>query len=185
MTNTPITSITDELLAEIEAAASKPMAYARDWKIAGIAPYKERNENGRIAWPKRFILHPVTEHRVLKSDSALYAVDAGGVLALTTELRRLRAENEALTLKAEYASNNHMASLMLVADIRAAAGDPDGRLMQTELVAHIEALQVDAGRYRWLRDKCHLFDHYRAMKHGPDAFELEIDTAMQSNTEGN
>lgn len=41
--------------------------------------------------------------------------------------------------------------LSLIADIRAAAGDPTGKLMQDELVAHVIALRVDAERYRWLR----------------------------------
>lgn len=66
-------------------------------------------------------------------------------LRLIKELRRLRAELEALRLEADYANNNHMASLMLVADIRAAAGDPEGRLMQPELVKHIDKLRKMAG----------------------------------------
>lgn len=40
--------------------------------------------------------------------------------------------------------------LKLLADIRAAAGDPEGRLMQDELVAHIKELRKDQERLDWL-----------------------------------
>jgi hypothetical protein len=103
-----------------------------------------------------------------------------------------RAVVKDLALKAEYASNNHMASLMLVADIRAAAGDPDGRLMQPELVAHIEALRVDAGRGNWLIEymasaRTDLDDLLveSCASDNPASLRAAIDTAMQSNTEGN
>lgn len=45
-----------------------------------------------------------------------------------------------------------LALLSLLADIRKAAGDPTGKLMQDELVAHIAALRVNADRYLWLRE---------------------------------
>ena len=49
------------------------------------------------------------------------------------------------------------ALLGLLADIRKAAGDPTGKLMQDELVAHIAALRADAERYWWLKP------HFRVM----------------------
>ena len=49
--------------------------------------------------------------------------------------------------------NEDMALLSLLADIRKAAGDPMGKLMQSELVEHIAALRADAERYRWLRNE--------------------------------
>lgn len=45
------------------------------------------------------------------------------------------------------------ALLGLLADIRKAAGDPTGKLMQAELVDEIADLQRDAQRYQWLRDE--------------------------------
>lgn len=43
-----------------------------------------------------------------------------------------------------------IALLSLLADIRKAAVDATGRLMQDELVASIAALRADAERYRWV-----------------------------------
>lgn len=37
-----------------------------------------------------------------------------------------------------------------IADIRKAAGDPTGKLMQDELVAHIAALQADSERLSYI-----------------------------------
>jgi hypothetical protein len=56
-------------------------------------------------------------------------------------------------------------------------------------VAHIEALRVDAGRYRWLLENADMM-HWENMLHFSDLDGIEsvsafIDTAMQSNTEGN
>jgi hypothetical protein len=37
------------------------LAFARDWHAAGIIPFKERNpKTGRMHWPSRFRLNPVT-----------------------------------------------------------------------------------------------------------------------------
>lgn len=55
------------------------------------------------------------------------------------------------------------------------------REKNAKLEAEAQALRADAERYRWLRDKCHLFEHYRAMKWRPDAFEAEIDNAMRAS----
>jgi hypothetical protein len=64
------------------------------------------------------------------------------VLTLTTELRRLRAENE--------------------------------------------ALRVDAVRYRWLRDACDNDPGNIGIEYADTlGVDAAIDTAMQSNTEGN
>ena len=43
-----------------------------------------------------------------------------------------------------------MALLSLLADIRKAAGDAEGRLMQDGLVAHIAALQADSERLSYI-----------------------------------
>lgn len=89
----------------------------------------------------------ITDELLAEIDESCQRVNGGFIIetsdakSLLDELRRLRAEVQALTLEADYANNNYMASLMLVADIRAAAGDPNGRLMQPELVAHIAELR--------------------------------------------
>ena len=43
--------------------------------------------------------------------------------------------------------------LMLLADIRAAVGDKDGKLMQDELVEYCRAIYADAMAYRRLHDE--------------------------------
>ena len=43
---------------------------------------------------------------------------------------------------------DNVALLKLLADIRCAAGDPEGRLMQDELVKHIADMRRDHDRYR-------------------------------------
>ncbi|MGQ7814629.1 hypothetical protein ACUTAH_02950 [Metapseudomonas furukawaii] len=41
----------------------------------------------------------------------------------------------------------------------------------------LEALRKDAERYRWLRDECHLFEHYRKATGHVAKFDDEIDAA--------
>jgi uncharacterized protein YfkK (UPF0435 family) len=195
MTSAPVVSLTDELLAEIELAATE----AKGWFLPdyfqevseGYPPEEWDWMVGRIDEDGN--LFPVLTVNTMQYDSddaeklaKFYAlVNRDNALAMATELRRLRVENEALTLKAGYASNNHMASLMLVADIRAAAGDPNGKLMQSELMAHIEALRVDAGRYRFVRkleNDCFMLNTLQRVS--DRELDTAIDTAMQSSTEG-
>lgn len=54
------------------ASEQKPVAWARKWHIDGEVPKKVVNENGRMAWPSKFKLHPVTETKCLPDDVALY-----------------------------------------------------------------------------------------------------------------
>lgn len=57
-----------------------------------------------------------------------------------------------------------------------------GLIAEVERIkAENEALRKDAERYRWMRDKCHLFDHYRSMTHVPNAFERSVDAAMKKD----
>jgi hypothetical protein len=51
---------------------------------------------------------------------------------------------------AQVAAAENYGLLSLLFDIRVAAGDKDGRLMQDELVARIAGLRVGAERYQWL-----------------------------------
>ena len=75
----------NELLADLQAECSfllakraerekpKPVAHARKWFIDGEEPKKERKENGRMAWPFKFKLVPVSEGKLLRDDVPLYA----------------------------------------------------------------------------------------------------------------
>ena len=57
----------------------KPMGWARRWYVDGEVPKKEPNENGRLAWPTRFLLRPVTDHQCLPTDVPLYTKEQLGL----------------------------------------------------------------------------------------------------------
>jgi len=50
----------------------EPVAWARRWYIDGETPRKERNANGRMAWPKKFTYHEVTKTKCFADDEPLY-----------------------------------------------------------------------------------------------------------------
>ena len=77
-------------------------------------------------------------------DSVVIAVDA-----LTSELRRLRAENAEMAQSLAESRANDQAAMGWLTSLRWASGDR-GERMLPELVTHIEGLAKDAGRYRWL-----------------------------------
>jgi hypothetical protein len=52
--------------------AERPVGYMRKWAFDGETPVKERKENGRMAWPYRFKLLPITEINALPDDLPLY-----------------------------------------------------------------------------------------------------------------
>jgi len=54
----------------------EPIAWARRWHVDGIKPVKERNENGRMAWPIKFKYLPVTQTRCFSDDVPLFAAIA-------------------------------------------------------------------------------------------------------------
>ena len=54
-------------------AVREPVAWMRQWFFDGEAPKKERNENGRLAWPAKFKFLQVTAGKVLPDDVPLYA----------------------------------------------------------------------------------------------------------------
>jgi len=51
----------------------KVIAYMRRWAFDGVKPFKERNANGRLAWPAKFKFKPVTQEKIFADDVALSA----------------------------------------------------------------------------------------------------------------
>jgi hypothetical protein len=93
----------------------------------------------------------------------------------------------AVAYAAEVSAADNFLLLGLIADIRAAAEDKEGRHMWPELVAHIAGLREDAGRYRWLRNVpgiqtfiCGFAGHSRISGIHAD---VEIDAAMADQPE--
>jgi hypothetical protein len=56
------------------------------------------------------------------------------------DIEKLKIENADLDKRLSDANGSLVAALFLIADIRRAVGDGNGRLMQSELVAHCEAI---------------------------------------------
>ena len=50
----------------------EPAAWMRKWAFDGEKPYKEKNANGRMAWPIRFKVLPVTKGKHFADDVALF-----------------------------------------------------------------------------------------------------------------
>ena len=105
MTTSPVMTVTDELLAELDRSV-------------------------RVVWRD--------------DDATVIAVDA-----LTTELRRLRADNSELEQSLAESRANDQAAMGWLSAYRVAARGGDMPL--PDMVSHIEGLAKDAGRYRWLR----------------------------------
>lgn len=61
--------------------------------------------------------------------------------ATMNELDRLRQDRDALRARAQQAEETNHLLLQLLAKIRAAAGDPEGKMMQLELIAHIQEMR--------------------------------------------
>lgn len=51
----------------------RPCAWMRRWAFNGEVPKQERKENGRMAWPYKFKLLPITEAKLLADDVPLFA----------------------------------------------------------------------------------------------------------------
>ena len=134
MTTSPVTAITDELLAEIEAEAS--MATGRKWEAVD-SPVGEIYIEGEC---NEFITGAI-DH--VHDANFIALASPGTVLAIIAELRSLRADLK--TARAD-----EMQAMRWLSDIRAAAG-MDGCPKIPELVEHVAGLAKDAARYRWLR----------------------------------
>jgi len=60
------------------------------------------------------------------------------------DIEKLKIENADLEKRLADTSGSLVAALLLIADIRRAVGDGNGRLMQSELVAHCDAIYKKA-----------------------------------------
>ena len=58
--------------AALAAPEQQPRAWMRKWAFDGDKPYKEKNANGRMAWPIRFKMLAVTKGKHFDDDVALY-----------------------------------------------------------------------------------------------------------------
>jgi hypothetical protein len=85
---------------------------------------------------------------------------------------------------AQVAAAENYGLLSLLYDIRKAAGDKDGKLMQDELVARIAGLRVDAERYRHYRDNSTTLLCVRADKwcglHNVRMLDAELDAVTDA-----
>jgi hypothetical protein len=127
MTTSPVTTITDELLAEIEAAATESLEGCRVWFDLDSYAVKALDE--------------CDVHHVIAASPA-------NVHAIITELRTLRAEKSALSADIKHARTDAIKALTWLLDIRVAAGIPEPGRTLYELVDHVAGLAKDAGRYR-------------------------------------
>ena len=140
MTTSPVMTVTDELLAELEEAASN--ATQDEWELLPGTNLSgpEIIANGEsIAW-------------VLDSEADAVHIATSNpatITALTAELRRLRAENAELAQSLAESRANDQAAMGWLTSLRWASGDR-GERMLPELVTHIEGLAKDAGRYRYI-----------------------------------
>ena len=114
------------------------------------------------------IVMTVTDELLAELETHYRSVNDDSRALLITELRRLRAENAGLAQSLAESRANDQAAMGWLTSLRWASGDR-GERMLPELVAHIEGLAKDAGRYRWLRNQSM---EYR--QNGPAAIMAEV-----------
>lgn len=144
MTTSPVMTVTDELLAELEEVASN--ATPGQWSYDGSYVCTMR-QDGETVYVESW--NPVADALLSKNVKYISAVNPSTITALTTELRRLRAENAGLAQSLAESRANDQAAMGWLTSLRWASGDR-GERMLSELVAHIEGMAKDAGRYRWI-----------------------------------
>ena len=91
MTTTPVMTVTDELLAELEEAASN--ATPGPWSYDGSYVCTMR-QDGETVYVESW--NPVADALLSKNVKYISAANPSTITALTAELRRLRAENVGL-----------------------------------------------------------------------------------------
>ena len=77
-------SAIDEI-ERLKGGQGEPVAWMRKWAADGITPEKVRNENGRMAWPFKYKLVPVSESKCLPDDVALFASQTAPVPVVLPE----------------------------------------------------------------------------------------------------
>ena len=130
----------------------EPVAYARDWFAAGEIPYKEKNENGRIAWAKKFRFKEITPNKIFVTDVPLFThADPGEVERLRGQINEWAGkwekainagavmEGERNTLRAQLAEAHD-----LLRGLDDAWNSHDGKEQFYKLMAKIEALSASA-----------------------------------------
>ena len=80
--------------AALAAPEQQPRAWMRKWAFDGDKPYKEKNANGRMAWPIRFKMLAVTKGKHFDDDVALYTTPAAPREIVEEAAQLLRAKNE-------------------------------------------------------------------------------------------
>ena len=73
-----------------------PVAWIRKWEFDGEEPRKEKRENGRLAWPAKFKLLPVTTNKCADDDVPLYTAD---------QLREVEQQRDELLAALIYAAS--------------------------------------------------------------------------------
>ena len=137
MSKSPVTTITDDLLAEIEVEAG--MATGGKWEAAD-SPVGEIYIEGEC---NEFITGAI-DH--VHDANYIALASPGTVVAIITELRALRAENAELNQRLTRVSGQLITTKT----------ERDGRLAELQVAAKMNlnllSLQSDAEKYRRLRD---------------------------------
>ena len=156
MTTSPVTTVTDELLAELELLASK--ATQGKWWIDSHGHTMIATDTLDVVFSmpstKGAVRHPETGNlSSWRNDwdaSYIAAANPKNMQTLLGELRRLRAENAEMAQSLAESRANDQAAMGWLTSLRWASGDR-GERMLPELVTHIEGLAKDAGKYRHAR----------------------------------
>jgi len=162
-----VMTVTDELLAEIEEAAKEAShwnldacfqvveeGYLPDEWYWHIGHYDEGNQ-----YP--VLLVDTDQYDAPPSDAkavARHYANCGSrnIIAITAELRRLRAENAELAQSLAESRANDQAAMGWLTSLRWASGDR-GERMLPDLITHIEELAKDSGRLDLLDSLCEAY----------------------------
>lgn len=74
--------------------SEQPKAWMRKWAFDGEKPQKERKENGRVAWPRKFKFQAVTAFKIFDDDVPLAALATPVAGWVSVEDERKPAEHE-------------------------------------------------------------------------------------------
>lgn len=69
-------SVDERTTSPVSQMTAEPVAWMRKWAFDGEKPAKQRNENGRMAWPAKFKVLPITQGYCFNDDVPLYAAPA-------------------------------------------------------------------------------------------------------------